>query len=151
VSEYPEPQPAPHGQFLVYPSDNELVKIEVRLEDETVWLTQQHMADLFQTTKQNVSLHLQHIYAEGELERGATVKESLTVRRRKLPRELLPNSVVKNFFTTAANHAGKISHDMAIELAEEEYEKYNRQRIEESDRAGGDFDRAIKQLPSLSR
>ena len=57
------------------------MKIEVRLENETVWLTQQHMADLFQTTKQNVSLHLQNIFAEKELERGATVKESLTVQR----------------------------------------------------------------------
>jgi hypothetical protein len=53
----------------------------VRLENETVWLTQQHMAELFQTTKQNVSLHLQNIYAAGELSREATVKESLTVRQ----------------------------------------------------------------------
>ena len=43
-------------------------------ENETVWLTQQNMADLFQTTKQNVSLHLQNIFAERELDRGATVK-----------------------------------------------------------------------------
>ena len=48
---------------------------------ETVWLTQQHMAELFQTTQQNVSLHLQNIYEEGELERGATHKEFLSVRR----------------------------------------------------------------------
>lgn len=68
------------GQFLVYPSEDGRVKIEVRLENETVWLTQQHMADLFQTTKQNVSLHLQNIFAERELDRGATVKESLTVQ-----------------------------------------------------------------------
>ncbi|MFH0907382.1 MAG: virulence RhuM family protein [bacterium] len=70
----------PYGQFLVYPTEDGRIKIEVRLENETVWLTQQHMADLFQTTKQNVSLHLQNIFAEKELERGATVKESLTVQ-----------------------------------------------------------------------
>ena len=52
----------------------------MRFEGETVWLTQQHMAELFQTTKQNVSLHIQNIYEERELERGATVKESLTVQ-----------------------------------------------------------------------
>jgi len=68
------------GQFLVYPTEDGRTKIEVRLENETVWLTQQHMADLFQTTKQNVSLHLQNIFAERELDRGATVKESLTVQ-----------------------------------------------------------------------
>jgi hypothetical protein len=71
----------PHGQFLVYPSEDGRVKIEVRLENETVWLTQQHMADLFQTTQQNISLHLQNIYEEGELQRGATHKDFLSVRR----------------------------------------------------------------------
>jgi hypothetical protein len=71
----------PHGQFLVYPTEDGRVKIEVRLENETVWLTQQHMADLFQTTKQNLSLHLQNIYEEGELQRGATHKDFLSVRR----------------------------------------------------------------------
>ena len=75
-----EPNLPSKGQFLVYPSEDGRVKIEVRLENETVWLTQQHMADLFQTTKQNVSLHLQNIFAERELDRGATVKESLTVQ-----------------------------------------------------------------------
>jgi len=69
------------GQFLVYRADDGRTKIDVRLENETVWLTQQHMADLFQTTKQNVSLHLQNIFAEQELEREATVKESLTVQQ----------------------------------------------------------------------
>jgi hypothetical protein len=57
-------------------------KLEVRLENETVWLTQQHMADLFQTSKQNVGQHLKKIFEEGELSE---------------------NSVVKNFFTTAAD------------------------------------------------
>ena len=71
----------PHGQFLVYQSEDGRAKIEVRLENETVWLTQQNMADLFLTTKQNISLHLQNIFADNELERRATVKESLTVQQ----------------------------------------------------------------------
>ena len=69
------------GQFLVYPAEDGRTKIAVRLEDETVWLTQQHMADLFQTTQQNISLHLQNIYDEGELQRAATHKEYLSVRQ----------------------------------------------------------------------
>ncbi len=69
------------GQFLVYSTEDGRTKIEVRLEDETVWLTQQHMVDLFQTTQQNISLHLQNIYDEGELQRMATHKESLSVRQ----------------------------------------------------------------------
>jgi hypothetical protein len=73
--------PPAEGQFLVYSAEDGRTKIEVRLENETVWLTQQHMADLFQTTRQNVSLHLQNIFAEKELDRAATIKESLTVQQ----------------------------------------------------------------------
>ena len=69
------------GQFIVYEAEDGQVKIDVRLEDETVWLTQQLMADLFQTTKQNISLHIQSIFEEGELLPEATVKKYLTVRR----------------------------------------------------------------------
>lgn len=68
------------GEFLVY-EEGGRIKINVRLEDETVWLTQQMMADLFQTTKQNISLHIQNIIEEGELNEAATVKEFLTVRQ----------------------------------------------------------------------
>ena len=69
------------GQFLVYEAEDGRVKIDVRLENETVWLTQKLMADLFQTTKQNISLHIQSIFNEAELAPEATVKKYLTVRR----------------------------------------------------------------------
>ena len=68
------------SQFLLYRTESGAIKIDVRFEDETVWLTQPLMAELFQTTQQNISLHLQNIYEEGELERGATYKEYLSVR-----------------------------------------------------------------------
>jgi len=68
------------GQFLVYQAEDGELKLDVRFEDESVWLTQQLMADLFQTTKQNISLHIQNIYEEGELLPEATVKKYLTVR-----------------------------------------------------------------------
>ena len=69
------------GQFLVYAAENGEIKIDVRLEDETVWLTQPLMAELFQTTQQNISLHLANIYKEGELQRKPTHKEFLSVRK----------------------------------------------------------------------
>jgi hypothetical protein len=53
----------------------------VRLEGETVWLSQAEMADLFQTTPQNITLHIKNVYGEGELPREATCKEYLQVRR----------------------------------------------------------------------
>ena len=71
----------PGGQFLVYQTQDGKLKIDVRFEGETVWLAQQQMAELFQTTKQNVSLHIQNVFEEKELERVATVKESLTVQQ----------------------------------------------------------------------
>lgn len=66
-----------HGEIILYQPDNE-VKLEVRLEEETVWLTQAQMAELFQTSKQNVSLHTNNIFKEGELSPDSVVKESLT-------------------------------------------------------------------------
>ena len=69
------------GQFLVYQAEDGTLKLDVRLEDETVWLTQQLMAELFQTTQQNISLHIQNIYVEEELAPEATHKKYLSVRQ----------------------------------------------------------------------
>ena len=69
------------GQFLVYQAEDGALKLDVRLEDETVWLTQNLMAELFQSSKQNISHHINTIYAEGELLPEATVKKYLTVRQ----------------------------------------------------------------------
>jgi len=76
-----EPNPPAKGQFLVYQTEDGQVKIDVRLEGETAWLTQTHMAELFQTTVPNVSMHLRNVYAEGELQASATVQEFLIVRQ----------------------------------------------------------------------
>ncbi len=71
----------PRTRFIIYQTELGHTKIDVRLDNETVWLTQQLMADLFQTSKQNISLHIHHIFDEGELLPEATVKEYLTVRQ----------------------------------------------------------------------
>ena len=71
---------SPGDGFLFYESEDGQTRISVRLEDETVWLSQMQMATLFQTSKQNISLHIQNIFAEKELDRAATVKEYLTVQ-----------------------------------------------------------------------
>ena len=66
------------NKILIYTSDDGQVKIEVRLEDENVWLTQNAMAELFNTTKQNISLHIKNIFEENELNENAVVKKNLT-------------------------------------------------------------------------
>lgn len=64
--------------LILYTPEDGKSRIELRAEGNTVWLTQLEMADLFATTKQNVSLHLQNIFEDGELQEAAAVKESLT-------------------------------------------------------------------------
>ena len=68
------------GQFLIYQAEDGKLKLEVRLEDETLWLTQVMMADLFQTTQQNISQHIIDIYKEQELIFKVTHKKFFTVR-----------------------------------------------------------------------
>ncbi|MBD5171416.1 MAG: DNA-binding protein [Bacteroidales bacterium] len=70
-------KPSEDNEIILYQPDS-TVKLEVRLEDETVWLTQQQMTELFQTSKQNISLHVNNIFKEGELNSDSVVKESLT-------------------------------------------------------------------------
>jgi hypothetical protein len=67
-----------HSEILIYESPDGKTRIDVALADETVWLSQSQMADLFQTTKQNVSLHVKNIFDEKELRESAVVKEYLT-------------------------------------------------------------------------
>ena len=67
------------NEIILYQPD-ETVKLEVRMEDETVWLTQHQMADLFETSPQNITIHIRNLYNEGELDTNPTCKESLQVR-----------------------------------------------------------------------
>lgn len=68
------------GRLVVYESEDGRIKIDVRLENETVWLTQQLMSELFQTTSQNMTIHLKNIFDEGELDEKATCKDFLQVK-----------------------------------------------------------------------
>lgn len=67
-------------QIILYPTVDGKTEIQLRTDGTTVWLTQLEIADLFQTTKQNVSLHIKNVLAEKELQETATVKDSLTVQ-----------------------------------------------------------------------
>ena len=80
-----------NNQIVIYQSEDGQTQVDVRLENETVWLTQAQMVELFQTTKQNVSLHVGNVFKEGELEEKSTVKEYLTVQKegeRKVSRKV---------------------------------------------------------------
>lgn len=69
-----------NSQIIIYQTENGETKLDVRLENETVWLTQKLMGELFQTTPQNISIHLKNIFDEGELSEMATCKDFLQVQ-----------------------------------------------------------------------
>lgn len=150
------------GQFLVYQAEDGKLKIDVRFEDESVWLTQQHMAELFQSSKQNISHHINSVYEEGELAPEATVKKYLTVRKegnREVKRQLdyYNLDMIMQDWTNKLdaflsindrdilNHAGKISHKLAKQQAAFEYDKFHTQRIQQADDALNSLEQVIEQ------
>lgn len=70
----------PGGEVLVYEAADGSVQVDVRLERDTVWLSQRQMSELFETTPENVLMHLKNVFADGELEEGATAKDFLVVQ-----------------------------------------------------------------------
>jgi hypothetical protein len=65
------------SQILLYQTEDGRQRIEVYLQNETVWLSQKLMAELFQTTPQNINMHLKNIFSEGEISQESVIKESL--------------------------------------------------------------------------
>jgi len=81
----------PSGEILLYQRDDGLPALEVRLDTDTVWLSQQQIAELFQTSRTNIVEHIRHVYEEGELDEGATCRSFRQVRTegaRQVAREL---------------------------------------------------------------
>jgi hypothetical protein len=72
---------ASRSSLLFYQTEDGKQRIEVRLEEETVWLTQRQMSELFQTTSENITIHLKNIFSEGELDSNSVAKESLVTAR----------------------------------------------------------------------
>lgn len=67
-----------HGEILIYQTDDGQTNIEVKIEDETVWLTQQQLTELYQCSKSNISEHIKHIFEEGELDKDSVVRKFRT-------------------------------------------------------------------------
>lgn len=72
-----------YGEILIYQTDDGQTNIEVKIEDDTVWLTQQQMSELFQTSRTNVVEHIKHIYEEGELDEIFNLSEFPTGSKRR--------------------------------------------------------------------
>ena len=86
------------GIIVIYNADSNGTKVEVKLIDGNLWLTQEQIVSLYNSSKSNISEHIKHILEEGELAQEATVRKFRTVQKKG---ELDENSVVRNFRTTA--------------------------------------------------
>lgn len=148
------------SEIIIYQTCDGQTKIDVRMEDETVWPSQVQTADLFQTAKQNIGSHLNNAFEERELVQSATVKEYLTVQKEG-SREVVLNRMVSAFFDLAKlramqhqptymrdwiverddfakrygkgvlSGAGSVSNLAAIEKAEKEYVKFKPRMVDE--------------------
>lgn len=86
------------SQFIIYQGEDGQIRLDVRFMEETVWLTQALMAQLFNTSKQNISLHLKNIFAEQELSENSVVKDFLVVRQEGNRARLKLLKVLKYYF-----------------------------------------------------
>ena len=80
------------NKIILYQDDNEITRVSVRFADEDLWLTQNQLAEIYSTTKQNISQHIDNILNDGELDANRTVKDFLTVRqegKRQVQRSVL--------------------------------------------------------------
>lgn len=100
------------GRILIYQNEKGDTKINFYFEDDTIWMTQKNIAELYQTTPQNITLHIKNIYTDGELEELATCKNYLQVQNEGYR---------------------QVKRAIAEKLALDQYEKYDAaRRIEES-------------------
>ncbi|WP_367360935.1 RhuM family protein [Syntrophus sp. (in: bacteria)] len=96
------------SEVILYTTDDGATKIDLRFEDGTVWLTQLELAELFQTSKQNISKHIKAIFDDQELSESATVNQKLTVQNeggRGVSRRLILNNLVSAYFDLAELNA----------------------------------------------
>ena len=77
----PSKESMPTGEVLLYQTEDGSTRIDVRLQDETLWLTQMQMSELFQKDKRTISEHIANVYEEGELSQDATVRNFRTVQK----------------------------------------------------------------------
>lgn len=91
------------NDLILYTTEDGRSQIKLRAQEQTVWLTQLEMAELFDATKQNISLHLQNVFEDGELNAAATVKESLTTQAQPVHEATVKQSLtVQTAFSRSA-------------------------------------------------
>jgi len=172
------------SEIILYQTEDGKSRIEVKLHDETVWLSQKLMAELFQKDVRTINEHIKNAYAEGELRIDSTIRKFRIVQvegKRQVTRLDTLNRIV-NFYLEFAElqalnrkpmymqdwisklddflrlsernilaHAGKISHEQAIEKTHEEYEKFRMDHLNAPSAVERHFAEAIKEVKRLEK
>ena len=97
-----------NNRILIYTDSSGVTKIDVRMSDDTLWLTQAQMCELYQTNKSNVSEHIKHIFEEGELNRDMVVRKFRTTTQ---------HGAIKAMKAYARSHFLQIRHDYCTRLS----------------------------------
>ena len=150
------------SEILIYQTENGRTRIDVRLEDETVWLSQKLMAELFQKDVRTINEHIKNIYSEGELEPKATIRKFRIVRmegRRQVARrrkrifmkdwERKLDDFLRFNERQVLPHAGRVSKQSAEDHARAEYEKFSTRRRQYKEAIGEA--ETIKQLEKAAK
>jgi hypothetical protein len=148
---------APNSELILYQTEDGRTRIECRFEGETIWLTQALMADLFQTTPQNITQHLRKIYEEGELDESATCKSFLQVRNEG-SRQVARNFLFYNLDAILAvgfrvrSHRGTQFRQWATERLSEYLVKgftLDDQRLKRTDQVTDYFDELLARIREI--
>ena len=141
------------SKIILYTTDDGRSQVSFMLRDGRVWLNQKQLADLFNTTKQNVNQHIKAIYDSGELDRNRTVKKYLTVQTegtRSIGRHvdhynldmiIALDDQLKRLRAKLLTGKEKVSHDEAMKKAEREFTIYRQREMRQ---LKSDFDKAVR-------
>ena len=149
----------PASELMLYQTEDNRTRIEVRLENETVWLTQAQMADLFQRERSVITKHIRNIFEEGELvEQAVCATYAQTAADGKSYQTVAYNldwiAKLDDFLRLSdreiLTHAGKVSHEAALAKAEAEYEKFRVLEAAKPSPVEKHFQEAVEQVKQLS-
>ena len=138
-----------YPDFIIYETEGNAPKVSVRLEEETVWLTQAHLVELFQSSKANVSEHIKHIFEEGELNEYSVVRKFRTTAADGKNYEVIHynlDMIISLGYRINSKVATKF-RQWATEKVEKEFEIYRQREMQQLE---SDFDHAVKQLTQKS-
>jgi len=129
-----EVAPVVPNNILIYRADDNRIRLEVKLEEKTIWLSQKQIGELYQKSKATISEHIKHIFEDGELDMDSVVRNFRTVQY-KGDRQV----------ERLTDHYN-LDMIMAMNAAEKEYEKYCEVQKKEVNQLESDFDKVVKQL-----